>query len=288
MSRPLLKYPGGKAKLAKRILGELYPHGPPGEHMALDAFAGGASITLALAGVDGAAVLSNDINQRIYRAYVEVQGNPGRVRNALIELEGRFHEDRERVYYACRDQYNSTETGAEVLLLLNSQGFNGLYRENRSGGYNVSLGESASGEPTYYDLDKLSSWSEATTNVVFSAGQWWRHLPALRRGDRAYFDPPYVPDRKGGFQGYVGAFGLAEQRLLSIECQDLARRGIRFAVSNHNVPAIREIWDDLGFDVQELDVRRSIGRSDGKAKAGGEPKGRFKAKEVLIVGGPDV
>jgi DNA adenine methylase len=251
--KPLLHWVGGRAWLAPRI-NEVFQ--TPSTYY--EPFLGGASVFLYLAsmGKVKSAVLT-DGSSRLINMYRQVQQYPEEVSRALDDLpksEFKTH------YYSLRDRFNNPATsqveGAALLLWLNKTGFNGLYRENASGGYNVPVGTAKDPYfPTYDHILKVSS-------LLDCAVIWWMYSDEwvtreIEEGANVYADPPYVEDRVGGFTGYVKrGFGPYDQEALARRLTEISYiRGVSVAVSNHNTPLTRELYKDFN---QEAYTRKRL------------------------------
>jgi len=159
------------------------------------------------------------------------------------------------------------------MIYLNKTCFNGLYRVNKSGGFNVPFGSYKN--PTICDEENLRACSAALAPAVIRASGFWVTVADVERGDFVYFDPPYVPVSKtSNFAAYTAAgFGPKDQERLRNLALSLKRRGVHVLISNSGTEAVRELYSDKDFLIEEVQARRSI-NSKGK--------GRGAVKEYLI------
>lgn len=226
------------------------------------------------------AVLS-DANPKLIAFHVMIRDQVDDVLEELSRLPG--DDFRER-YYEQRDLYNrGTGKGplhAARFAWLNRAGFNGLYRENLSGQFNVPVGRykklSIPTEARFREVSESLAGTELVTgsfeDVVKRAGE----------GDQVYCDPPYVPlSATAAFTAYCkAAFGFREQQQLAREAMRAAFRGAQVVLSNHDLPVVRnELYPvSCGFRVASRPmVMRAISR---KASS------RGKVGEVIAVIGP--
>lgn len=266
--RPFLKWAGGKGKLLDQIV----PHLPKSYGRYFESFTGGAALFWHL--TPERAVLS-DANDRLVNTYQILRDES----EPLIAQLSEWRYDLGS-FVAIRDGFNSGDMGpiwmAAAFLYLNKCGFNGLYRVNGSGQFNVPFGRYVN--PTICDAENLRSCSDALQGVPIVCADYDSVLSSTERpmpGDLVYLDPPYVPEpRKASFVGYVaGGFGDEEQQRLASRFRELADRGVYVLASNSASPRVRELY--AGFRMIEL-TRSGTMNSD--------PTKRGKVPELLILG----
>ena len=233
-ARPVLKWAGGKTQILSEIL-ELLPESI-GTYF--EPFAGGAAVFFALAaqGRFKRAVLA-DRNPDLLAVYRALQTDPEGV---VGELEGMHHSE---------DEYSR-------VIYLNKTGYNGLYRVNRSGQFNVPFGRHKN--PNFCDADNLRAAGEALAQVEIVEADFEEVCRRARRGDAVYLDPPYVPlSRTANFTAYARhPFGPSEHERLSQSFAALERRGVRAVLSNSDTPATRALY--RGFRAKKVKVARNI------------------------------
>ena len=258
VARPFLKWAGGKTQLLPKIL-DLFPaqfnryHEPCGGGGAVFFNLGPKSCTL------------SDVNADLVNAYTAIRDDVDGVIAALKE-----HRAEEAYYYSVRDEMVSGLSGTEAaarIIFLNRTCFNGLYRVNRSGKFNVPFGRYAN--PTICNESNLRAVSESLQGVkirhesVFTIGR------RVRRGDLVYFDPPYDPlSKTASFTSYTkGGFGDAEQEQLAALFTRFANRGVHVVLSNSDTPFIRKLYK--GFRIDKVYARRAINsRADRRGPVG--------------------
>jgi DNA adenine methylase len=151
---------------------------------------------------------------------------------------------------------------------LNKCGFNGLYRVNKAGKFNVPFGRYTN--PTICDADGLRACAAALHKTKLVIGDFEKTVKSAERGDLVYFDPPYVPvSATADFTGYTaGGFGFAEQERLRDCAAALKKRGVHVILSNADVPIVRKLYK--GFAIRAVSARRNINSAGGKRGAVGE------------------
>ncbi len=201
-----------------------------------------------------------DGNEELINAYRAVRDDLEKVIRLLAAHKAAHSKDH---YYRVRGQIPgrlSDSARAARLIYLNKTCFNGLYRVNSRGGFNVPIGRYT--DPPILDADNLRAVRAALRGVTLRAAHFRDTLDTARRGDFIYFDPPYLPlSRTSSFTSYAVnagrcAFGEPDQEELAAVYAALARRGCRVMLSNSDAPFIHRLYRD--FDVREVRARRSI------------------------------
>ncbi len=249
--RPILKWAGGKRSLVPRILQEL----PKRIGTYYEPFVGGAAVFLALAEAKRfeRAVIT-DKNKDLINLYTVVRDDLGKLLKKLEQLQHLLTEEH---YYEIRAQRPSDKIGrAARLIYLNKTGYNGLYRVNSSGGFNVPYGRYK--RPKIYDPERLSAVSVALQDVVIKVADFEETCEQAVKGDAVYLDPPYLPVSKtASFSAYHSeAFGLAEHQRLRDVFASLAKRGVSAVLSNSATPETRKLYRQ--FKASDVHVRRPI------------------------------
>lgn len=260
--KPILKWAGGKARLAPQIAEAL---GEPCDGTYFEPFVGSAAVYLHLraTGRVTRAVLS-DANDKLVAVHRAVRDHVERVLDALRGMPSDDWRDR---YYEVREAYNvgpfDGALHAARFIWLNRAGYNGLYRENRKGEFNVPRGSYASlklPEP-----DHFRAVSKLLRDAELRCAPFAAVIGEADEGDHVYCDPPYVPlSATACFTGYCSLpFGLAEQQDLAHAAKKAAFKGARVVLSNHDLPVVRnELYSpQAGFrHVARPRVARAISR----------------------------
>jgi DNA adenine methylase len=249
--RPILKWAGGKRSLVPRILKEL----PARMGTYYEPFVGGAAVFLALAEEKRfeRAVIT-DKNKELINLYTVVRDDLGKL---LKKLEGLQHQTSEDQYYEIRAQKPTDRISrAARLIYLNKTGYNGLYRVNSSGGFNVPYGRYK--RPKVYDPERLGDMSRVLQDVTIEVADFEDSCGKAVKGDAVYLDPPYLPVSKtASFSAYHSeAFGLAEHQRLAKLFGKLAKRGVCSVLSNSATPETRELYKP--YKPSDVHVRRPI------------------------------
>jgi DNA adenine methylase len=259
-ARPFLKWAGGKTQLLSR-LSLLFPS----ENKILryvEPFVGsGAVFFRAISRLHPRRAILADGNKKLIHLYETVRDDvEGLVRRLARHKRNHDHD----YYYRIRAQNEArlSEGGkAARLIYLNKTCFNGLYRLNRRGEFNVPMGRYT--DPPILNRANLRAASLVLKGVSLRASDF-RKIPSYaRKGDFIYFDPPYQPlSRTSSFTSYTGgAFTENDQRDLARVYVRLHKMGCLLMLSNSDSPLIREIY--APFDIRTARARRSINsRSD--------------------------
>ncbi|MBD0269861.1 MAG: DNA adenine methylase [Cyanobacteria bacterium Co-bin8] len=249
--RPFLKWAGGKG----RLLEQYYPYFPKSFDTYYEPFLGGGAIFFHLTGRFRTAVLA-DINPELVNVYQCVRNQ---VEDLIALLQEHRQQHSQTHYYAVRSQ---TELSCSVqraarLIYLNKTCYNGLYRENSKGHFNVPMGRYK--KPAICDPDLLRSAALALQSAHIKQASFDFVLQrATSRYDFVYFDPPYYPiSATSNFTGYSRyGFTTADQEQLSQVFATLAERGVQVMLSNSDCPFIRDLY--AGFNIHTIQATRAI------------------------------
>lgn len=278
-ARPILKWAGGK----RQLLPELRRFYPAEFSCFIEPFVGSGAVFLDLhnAGLlDGRRVRLSDVNADVIGCYRMVRDAVEDVIRHLRELESGHTARGAQHFYEVRDgRFNAqrragavsayTPELAAMLIYLNRTGYNGLFRVNAQGEFNVPAGRHAS--LTICDADNLRRLSGALARPGLSLDVrlFADALADAGAGDFVYLDPPYAPvSRTAQFTSYTApGFGSAEQAELQATVIDLARRGAHVLLSNSVAPEIRRLYADsaearrVGLIATTVRARRAINSS---------------------------
>jgi len=249
-SRPFLKWSGGKARLLSQLLPLL-----PRRNRLIEPFVGAGSVFLA-AGFERCVI--NDANPDLIAVWAALQSRPDEFMRRSAEFFSPENHNRE-AYLRIRGEFNAATERFERAVrvpYLNRFGFNGLFRVNRSGAFNVPYGAPSS-LPGFPEKQMAAAADRLKTCVVLNGG-FMGAIEQAGCGDVLYCDPPYSPlSDAGSFVSYTaGGFGAADHEMLVEACVVAVSRGAVALISNHDTPATRELY--RGWRIEQVSVRRSI------------------------------
>lgn len=274
MAEPILKWAGGKRQLLPEILERV----PDFSGDYYEPFLGGGAVYFALEerGLISGRAFLNDANPRLVGFYGILRDYPEAVYDGVLDLHCMMadSDDPGAFYKKVRSDFNErgpsydTVVEAARFLFLNKHCFNGLYRVNKKGEFNVPWNHEMKLPAERQDLVRAGAAFHEAADVKLMCDDWSMALIGAGKGDFVFLDPPYDPDRKGGFTAYFeDGFGETEQEHLSEAFRRLDRAGASLMLTNHDTPLIRRLYD--GFVIERVDVRRSINRK-GDARTGSE------------------
>lgn len=278
--RPFLKWVGGKAKL----LAQYEPYLPQGWHRYHEPFLGGGALFFHLyslrlgTGSQPRAPLTarlSDVNPDLVNTYCCVRD---RCSELIHHLERHQQQHSEAYYYQTRAlrPLDPIERAARFIYL-NKTCYNGLYRENAKGHFNVPMGRYKN--PGICNPEILTAAATALAQCEIAEASFTQVLDrAEGPEDFVYFDPPYHPlSPTSNFTGYSRyAFREAEQRQLRAVCMTLAQRGVKVMLSNSDCAFVRELYDHPAFRIRKIAAARAINSN---------ARCRGKITELLITSG---
>jgi DNA adenine methylase len=249
---PIVKWAGGKT----RLLDELCARVPLGYRRYFEPFLGGAALYFRLA--PRFAVLS-DSNPDLINMYRCVSGN---VEAVIRRLARHRTAHSTEYYYEMRETWNqpgglaADVERAAAFIYLNKTCYNGLWRVNSSGRFNVPIGRYD--DPSIFDPDALRAAARLLQRAEIRTSHFADSVAEAEAGDLVYFDPPYHPlSDTARFTSYTaGSFGPDDQRELAGVARVLCRRGCAVMISNSDTPFVRELY--RGFRIDVVDCPRAI------------------------------
>ena len=267
-AHPFLKWAGGKAAIARRIA-ELLPRDARAR-VYREPFLGGGAMFFHLQ--PRQAFLSDTLAPLI-SAYEVVQRNVEALIRRLEELRASHSIEQ---FYEVRDRFNQERQASAVeraawLIYLNKTCYNGLYRTNKAGEFNVPAGRFTN--PGIVEPGRIRNAAAVLARAELSSASFEHLRDAAGPGDLVYFDPPYVPTSKtASFSSYAeGAFTEADQASLAALFRELDARGCLLALSNSDTPLVRELY--AGFDLSPVIAPRAISA---------KPSTRGEVSELLV------
>lgn len=252
--KPVIKWVGGKTQLFEKIIPLL-----PSKEITIycEPFLGGGAMLFYL---QPRVAYVNDINSRLINMYNVIKYYPEPLIQELSEYENTaefYYKIRESdrnfnsIYFSCIKQ-------AARFIYLNKTCFNGLYRENKTGQFNVPYGKYKN--PNFVNASAIRSMSQYfnTANIIFTSIDFMQVLNNLPSGTFVYLDPPYDPVSKtANFTNYT-RYGFTNGDHIRLRgcCDTLTERGIKFMLSNSDTNFIRSLY--AGYDITEVLAKRSI------------------------------
>jgi len=234
--RPFLKWAGGKRQLLPELVGHVRRLRSFGAYH--EPFVGGGALFFALFGLGAIrnGVVLSDVNSRLIEAY---EGVARDVEEVIELLRHHAKKHSPEHFYAIRRQVpESVVERAARIIYLNRTCFNGLYRENSRGEFNVPLGRYAN--PSICDEATLRRAAAALSSVTLAIRPFEAVLEMARPRDLVYFDPPYVPlSRTSSFTAYAqGGFAMPDQERLARVFAELASRRVFVMLSNSKTDSV--------------------------------------------------
>ena len=263
--KPVLKWAGGKSSVLPKLLEKF----PSNFKRYLEPFIGGGAAFLALN--EGIPSVINDVNIELFNLYEVIRTKPHELIHILDSMANKYSEE---YYYELRSQnFTCQVEKAARTVFLNKTGFNGLYRQNSKGGFNVPFGKRPKC-PALFDLENLLLVSCKLKATLILNSDFEKVIDEAGLGDFVYCDPPYEPlSITSSFNAYNGGgFSQNDQLRLRDACARAAKRGAFVAVSNSTANYILDIYQD--WDIQRIQAKRSI-NSKGN--------GRGEIEEVLVI-----
>jgi DNA adenine methylase len=286
--RPLLKWAGGK----RQLLPQLRPYYPRRFERYIEPFFGSGAVFFDLlhrGHLDDRRAKLVDVNCDLIGCYTTLRDHVDEVIGELTALAAAHAADGADCYYEVRDRFNRlrgpypidpstsaphrgyTPAVAAMLIYLNRTGFNGLFRQNARGEFNVPAGRYVN--PTICDPDHLRAVAAALgrRGVSIEQASFDETLAGASRGDFVYCDPPYAPlSRTASFAHYTaGGFTASDQLRLQQAVVAAARRGAIVVVSNSSAAEIVNGYSSreavgAGLVMRRVEARRAINSHAGR------------------------
>lgn len=284
--KPFIKWAGGKSQLLD-VIREKYPETI--EKYCEPFVGGGAVLFDVLANFQPKEVLINDINPELVNTYIHVKNNAKSVIDLLLEMQTAFwgmdNDVRKDYFYSKRNRFNElisqsadTVEKAALFIFLNKTCFNGLYRVNGKGLYNVPMGSYKN--PPICDDDNIRLISGLLQNVEIKCGDYSQCVDFIDKNTFVYIDPPYRPlSETSSFTSYAKAeFGDEQQIQLGHFMELISQNGAKIVASNSDPKNTNE--NDNFFD--DIYKKFVINRVAASRMINSNSKGRGSINELLI------
>nr|WP_255471429.1 MULTISPECIES: Dam family site-specific DNA-(adenine-N6)-methyltransferase [unclassified Salinibacterium] len=263
VTAPFLRWAGGKRWLVPQLLRLARQHDFRNYH---EPFVGGGSVFFALA-PKGTAYLS-DLNGDLIEVYQQVRDSPEEVASAIAQYQNTAES-----YYSARAQVPIEPSArAARFIFLNHTSYNGIYRVNLRGEYNVPFGARPS--PKIPGLPALQTASRVLAGAVLRSKDFGDALDDVDAGDLVFLDPPYtVAHNNNGFIKYnQHLFSFEDQERLAGRIAEISKRGAYFALTNAAHSSIDTLFSSLGRKI--VVTRRN--------SVGGKSASRGRTEEFLF------
>ena len=251
VAKPFLRWVGGKRLLVPRLL-RFLPRDLNGSRYH-EPFAGAANLFFS---IQPARATLSDLNGHLIACYRQIRDSHEKVASYL-----RTHrrKNNEVYYYRIRDLYNRSSIGpaqAARFIYLNQTCFNGVFRVNTKGAFNVPYGDKPN--PRFPSSEELLAISKKLRSARLSVCDYEKALARVEKSAFVYLDPPYPPLNGTAFFTHYTAdrFGVENQRRLAQTVRKLHKRGVRFLMTNADLPIIRQLYAPFYFS--KLSVTRYV------------------------------
>lgn len=271
LAQPFLKWAGGK----RQLLPEIRKYVPKKINTYYEPFIGAGAV---LFDIQPKKAVINDVNKELVNVYNVIKNNV----DELIE-DLQKHENESEYFYAIRDLDRQPEykelspvERASRIIYLNKTCFNGLFRVNSQGQFNVPFGKYKNPQIVNEIVVRAVHNFFSTNEITILNGDFGTAVETAKKGDFVYFDPPYDPvSDTSSFTGYsLDGFNRDDQIRLRDLCVELDKRGCKFLLSNSATDFIKEIYEEKKFHIEIVSATRNINSVASK---------RGKIDEVLVM-----
>lgn len=261
--QPFIKWAGGK----RQLLDDLHRLEPSEYNTYYEPFVGGGAFFLS---IDHPNIIINDSNDQLINCYIKIRDEVETVLQVLAELDSL--DCNAKRYLNIREKYNNKiianihdAESAALLIWLNKHCFNGLYRTNKKGLFNVPYNGKVKCESV--DKENLMNIHTYLQDISINCADYTEICKNAKSGDFLFFDPPYVPVGKyGDFKRYTKEqFYEKDQIALANLVKKLANRGCYVMLTNSNHPLVHELYSD--FKIEIIPTKRNIS-SNGNSRTG--------------------
>jgi DNA adenine methylase len=273
-----LKWVGGKRRISQQIITFF----PPKFGKYYEPFFGGGSVFFK---AQPKKSHLTDLNASLINYYIQLRDNTQGLMRQALALQKTFtsmstQDERKSFYYEVREKFNrdsdkSSLKNAVQFLFLNKTSFNGIYRENSKGEFNVPFNNTK--KLNLFQPEQLEASSRALQGATMEIADFREAVSKAKTGDLVYFDPPYVPlSSTASFTDYTKSdFGPESQEALRDLALKLRAKGVFVVLSNSFSPVVKELYGD--FQLHQLQINRLVAADKGS---------RGQISEYLIVGQP--
>lgn len=253
---PFVKWAGGKRQLIPQIRERM----PEKYNNYYEPFVGGGAVVFELLPANA---LINDINRALINAYKKICDEPQAFLEAVNGLDAEMWEDGKAYYYSLREHYNDKLMKSEydvelaaLFVFINKHCFNGLYRVNGKGLFNVPYNQSRRAS---VDERRIMDISEYLKGVTIMDCDFEDACINAGEGDFVFLDSPYAPLNPTSFESYTKeGFDIESHRRLARVYDELTNRGCYCMLTNHNTEFINGLYGNKGYKIDVVGVKRLI------------------------------
>ena len=264
---PFVKWAGGKRQLIPQIRERM----PEKYNDYYEPFVGGGAVIFDLLPANA---LINDINKALINTYRTICNEPDAFLKEVNRLDNDMYEDGKKYYYSIREHYNDKLMRSEydvelaaLFVFINKHCFNGLYRVNGKGLFNVPYNNS---RRVSVDEDVIIATSEYLRGVTIIDGDFEQACKNAKKGDFVFIDSPYAPLNPTSFESYTKeGFDIESHKRLAKLYDELTARGCYCMLTNHNTELINELYGNKDYKIDVVSVKRMI-NSDASNRVGEE------------------
>lgn len=264
---PFVKWAGGKRQLLSKIQERI----PENYNHYFEPFVGGGAVFF---GTQPSKALINDINKALINTYQRICDSPKEFLSEVNKIDSEMWEDGKQYYYTIREHYNDKLMKSEydvelaaLFVFLNKHCFNGLYRVNGKGLFNVPYNNS---RRVSVNGDSIIEISKYLQGITIIDGDFEDACKDARKGDFVFLDSPYAPLNPTSFESYTKeGFDIESHKRLAKLYDELTTRGCYCMLTNHNTDLINELYGNKGYKIDVVSVRRMI-NSDASNRVGEE------------------
>jgi len=271
-AKPFIKWAGGKNGLVSQLIKFL----PSKFNRYHEPFLGGGALFYVLRPKKS---FLNDINKNLISTYQDIKTKPREIIDLLSKIEKEYNAktetEKKKYYYKIRDEYNKlncTLTKSAYLIFLNKTCYNGMYRENSLGEFNIPFGRH--GDLKILDKDNILASSSLLKKSSLTSLSFYESAKDVKKHDLVYFDPPYYPLTKtSSFTKYTDKnFSIDDHKTLKKLTDNLTKKGCYVMISNSYSDFIIKLFKN--YRQETIYANRAINCKAHK---------RGKIKELLIL-----
>ena len=259
---PVLKWAGGKTQLLEELMSKV----PQTYNTYFEPFIGAGAFFLSL---KPKSAVINDTNEQLINLYQQLKHSPSEISSIVSSLDEVACD--KNYYYKIRERYNQKITSKELdpecaalMIWINKHCFNGLYRVNSQGFFNVPYNNKVTGKSLDKDNVEAISRFLKEQNVTILCSDFENACKKVSPGDFVYLDSPYVPESSSAdFTDYTKTgFSYEDHDRLADLFVRLDKLGAYVMLSNNDVPLVRELYRE--YNIEPLEVKRLINRNAAK------------------------